>query len=192
MGAWKDEPRLTIDPLTISPDEGSLNSNGFYLIDMAKGKVDISAEVTNHRHGLQCAFVIIDLQFIPEDPGVLSEELIWSLTRTYGTVTRKDQDHYALITTKTFLATVLQLEFTRQLKFKLVLYGDGTDLGTNVAAMSVCFYCDAGKPELQNVLPAIKTFLRATADGLNASPITYQNILFQDYTQRMPMAMNSK
>ena len=129
---------------------------------------------------------------MPEDANTLSSELIQTLTPTYGTVTRKDQVHYALITTEKFVSTVLQLEFTRQLKFKLVFYNEGKNPALNMAAVSVCFYCDAGQPKLLNILPALECFSqKLQKDRIMGCPKRIRSCCSQT-TQKMRTAMSFK
>ena len=67
-GSWEDYPRPTTDLAALFPTQDNAHSSGVFLIDIAKEKeVDITAEATSTRHAPQCAFVILDLQFVPID-----------------------------------------------------------------------------------------------------------------------------
>ena len=78
---------------------------------------------------------------------------------------------------------MLQLQFTQELKFKIVRREDEENMELKMAAMAVCFCCDAGQPKLVSILSAVVKFLiQATVQPTNQSP-NFEKILFKDYTK---------
>ncbi|CAG7819540.1 unnamed protein product, partial [Allacma fusca] len=156
----------------------SRDINGLFILDLSVSTFEFQSENLVHKQSSKCAAVIIHLQN-SLDITKVSHQLTKLLTPTYGAATYKDEDYYILLTTPENVKLLLEQEFIKELKFKIILYHDPNH--ASLKAVTTCFYCSHGNPEILSLDREISEIVSKTVNGNNHE--ISRNFLYPDFTR---------
>ncbi|CAG7818150.1 unnamed protein product, partial [Allacma fusca] len=110
----------------------------------------------------------------------ICQHLAKLLTPSYSAVTYKDQDYYVFLTGSTDLGTLLEQEFTKELKFKII-FQNGIS-GASSRAFTVCLYCHSGLSQMLPLNDLNREFVHNDNYLSDWKTTALKTILFPDFT----------